>query len=470
MFAAEALIFPTGLVTSAFLTRNLGAEGYGLFSLAAMLVAWIEWTLAALFTKPTIRSVRLAADWKPLGTRILHLDLAAGVSAMAALWLFAPALAEVLNAPRLAGPLRLFAVDIPIFTYVAVHRSMLTGLGAFGLRATAVATRWMARLVLILLLVGAGLSVTGAILASIGASLAELVVARRYDRAPLLAWPRVSTQPFLAYAWPLFLAALATHVYKEIDLFALKALGGTLAETGFYAGARNLSIVTSVFTAAFSPLLLATLSRLMRDGDTEHARDMGRDSVRLILLLVPFAALVAGAPGEIVRLVLGDGFAPAGPLLAWLIFAGLAGALVAVGNTILIAGSRPRWALALALPLVPLAILGHLYAIPRWGPIGAAGVTTLTGCLGGAASLAAVHRAWSILPPAASVARSAGLALAAYLVASTWATPGWTVVLKLAAVSTAIPLVFLVMGEFTPRERSLGRSLLSLDRLGRSRK
>ena len=35
IFAGEALAIPTGLVTAAFLTRRLGPEGYGLFTLAA---------------------------------------------------------------------------------------------------------------------------------------------------------------------------------------------------------------------------------------------------------------------------------------------------------------------------------------------------------------------------------------------------------------------------------------------------
>jgi len=38
VFLAEALLLPTGLLTTAFLTRRLGPEGYGLFLLAAPLV------------------------------------------------------------------------------------------------------------------------------------------------------------------------------------------------------------------------------------------------------------------------------------------------------------------------------------------------------------------------------------------------------------------------------------------------
>jgi O-antigen/teichoic acid export membrane protein len=38
VFLAEALLLPTGLLTTAYVTRKLGPEGYGLFVLAATLV------------------------------------------------------------------------------------------------------------------------------------------------------------------------------------------------------------------------------------------------------------------------------------------------------------------------------------------------------------------------------------------------------------------------------------------------
>lgn len=41
IFLSEALVLPTGLLTAAFLTRRLGPEGYGLLTLASVLVAWM---------------------------------------------------------------------------------------------------------------------------------------------------------------------------------------------------------------------------------------------------------------------------------------------------------------------------------------------------------------------------------------------------------------------------------------------
>lgn len=463
-FAAESLVFPTGLVTVAFLTRWLGAGGFGVFSLAAMIVAWLEWGVVSLFSRTTILSIRGTEDWKPLATRIMHLHLALGLLSGALLFLAAPLVARALSLPSLTGYLRLFALDVPLFLMAHGHRNIATGLGRFSHRARIVASRWISRMILVLVLVGMGLSVTGAILASIAATAIELLVAQRYDRAPFFAWPATSSRRFLSASVPLVIAAMALKVLQDADLFALKALGASSAEAGIFAGARNLAMVTNVFSAAFAPLILSTLVRLVYSGDVDHARDMSRDALRLMLLLLPFAALVAGASDGMVRLILGADFASAAPLLARLVFGGLGVAVMVVGGGILVAGGelgRSAWIMG---TLVPLTIAGHVWAIPRYGALGAAWVTTGAMTVGALATLTAVARMWGVAPPGGTVARVALVSLAAGLAARAWPALGWGLVAQVALLACAIPLTLVGLGEFSRREIRLAWRAVFPDR------
>lgn len=460
LLAAEALIFPTGLVTAAFLTRRLGADGYGVFGLAALTVTWVQWAAVSLLSRATILSVRQAVEWKPLASRILQLHLAAGLAGTAGLWIAAPLVAELLRVPSLSGYLRIFAADVALFVYSNGHRNVVTGLGRFGHRARIVAARSLARMALVIVLVGMGLSIQGAILASIGASVIELLVASRYDRPRLFARPEVSARPFLLSAAPLVAGALALRVVQDADLFALKALGASTAEAGYYAAARNLSVAPLVFAAAFAPLILSTLVRLARDGEVEHARMMARDAERLTLALAPFAALAAGAAGGIVGTVFGPGFAPAAPVLPWLMFAGVAGSVLATGGMILIAGGRLHAQARILVGLIPLAIGGHLWAIPRFGAIGAARVTTFAMVAGAALTLAAVARMWRVRPPAATLLRIAIVSLGVGLAARYLPAGGWGLIGGLAVLAAAIPVALVALGEFDRREIESARSAI----------
>jgi O-antigen/teichoic acid export membrane protein len=197
--------------------------------------------------------------------------------------------------------------------------------------------------------------------------------------------------------------------------------------------------------------------RLTREGEIDHARELARDALRLTLLLVPFTAVAAGASSGIVQLVFGAEFAPAGPILSRLLFAGVAVTVMAVGGTILIAGGRIDRQAWILVSLVPVAIGGHLWAIPRFGPIGAAWVSTCVMVTGVVLTLGAIARMWDIRPPAASLLRIALVSLAAGLGARAWPAAGWELIAELALFCLSIPLALVAMGEFSRRELSVAR-------------
>ncbi|NEP19468.1 MAG: oligosaccharide flippase family protein, partial [Leptolyngbya sp. SIO4C1] len=240
---AEALMLPTGFLTVVFLTRQLGPESYGLFALAATLIAWIEWSINSIFSRTTVKFVGDAIAWQPVATTVIRTQLTCSVLAALTLALLAPAIAAFLHEPALAPLLWLFALEIPLFNLALAHQNILTGLGQFAPRAAITASRWIARLLLIVGLVQLGLSISGAILGSVAASLISLIVCRCYIRPSLWQSSDFSARQLAGYALPLFLSALAVRLYSSVDLIVLKALGGTAEQAGVYAVAQNLALL-----------------------------------------------------------------------------------------------------------------------------------------------------------------------------------------------------------------------------------
>ena len=464
VFLAEALILPTGLLTIGFLSRQLRPDGFGLFALAATLVVWIEVSIDALFSRATVKFVGEAQDWRPIASGIMRLYLAVSSAAAVTLWLLAAPIAGLLNEPALTLYLQLFALDIPVFSLAHAHRDILIGIGRFRQRALATTGRWLVRLALIVILVGLGLSVEGAILGTIGASLVELAICRIYVRPSLFQRSTLPASKLRSYAAPLFLSAVSIFFYERVDLFALKALGGTAMDAGLYGAAQSLALVPGLFAVSFSPLLLSSLSRLLGAGEVQRAEQMARHGMRVTIMLLPFAGMTAGAAPDIIGLVFGSLFLPAAPLLGLLIFAMLAVAMIWVGAAIVTAAGKPRSTLAVAGPLVPLAIVGHLVVIPVWGPTGAALVTTIVAGLGGLAAVVAVRLAWRVWPPVSTVWRSTLVCVLAYALGTIWQVPAPLVPLKITGIGLFIPLCFLLLRELTASEIALARSMFSSPR------
>ncbi len=466
IFAAEALLVPVGVATAAFLSRRFGPEGYGLWTLACALVVWVESNVAAALSRPAIQlSGETGAD-ASVGAAVLRLYTIVGVGLALLLWAASPAVASALGEPELASYLRLLALDVPLFCAAQAHRNLIVGAGLFRERAFISAARWTARLLLVVIFVEASGSLKGALWGSICASVVELLVCRRYARPSLFGRVRqkngdaYTARRLFVYALPLVASALCVSLYNRLDLMMLKALGGTSAEAGVYGVAQNLALLPSLFSFSFAPVLLSTLSRALRDGDEEAARQTARQAMRAVLLLLPLATITAGAATEIVGAIFGAEFLSASAPLRFLIYGSLALLLLAVTSCVFAAAGKALWTLYVAGPLVACAAAGHLVLIPKAGAVGAAFVTASTACAAALVSVGLVRKLWRITPPAVTLWRSAFVSVMVYKLMAFLPGEGLLLAPKLLAAFVFVLAGLLVSGEFTAQELGAARSLM----------
>lgn len=205
IFIAESLMLPTGLLTVAFLTRSLGPEIYGIYSLAAVIVSWLSWTVTATYSHSAIKFVSEAPNQQMVGSFVLRFSLAAGCGTALLVVALAPIITDLLGVTNLSGYLRLFAVEIVFVCLANGHKTILTGLGNFHARAVITAGHWVLRLILIVFFVKLGLSLLGAILGSVVAAFLELLISRFFIRPSLFLQEHFPLRQFWSYSLSLFL-------------------------------------------------------------------------------------------------------------------------------------------------------------------------------------------------------------------------------------------------------------------------
>lgn len=463
VFSAEALLLPTGLVTAIYLTRRLGPADYGLYSLAITLTSWLAWIVGALYSRATVKliseSSAPAPETTPAVTTMLRAYTLTGACGGLALVAGATPLARLFAEENLAVYLRLLSVEVLLFALATAHKDVLVGLRRFRERALCAAARWSARMVLVIGLVHAGLSVAGAVVGSVLATATELAIARWFVRPRFLRSGAAAGGVWQTVA-PLMGYAICIKLFQRIDLFALKALGGSAAEAGFYGAAHNLSVALSLLTLSIAPLLLANMVRLRVSGDGPAARRLCSNTLRLAIGLVPFGAAAAAAADRLLPLLFGARFGPAAPLFSVLIFAEIAMVVAAVATSLIVAADRPRVVLAVSAAMLTAAVAGHATMIPRFGPLGAAAVTTTIAVAGAAAYASLATSFWATRLPAGTIVRSASLALPAAAAASVDLGHTVLVIPQLAAIALAICAAFVLTGELTRREKETVLSAL----------
>jgi O-antigen/teichoic acid export membrane protein len=459
----EGLSLPTGLVTIAILTRVLGPVGYGRFSVAATLVVTLEWLLVAIFARVTVKFVAEADDWRPVAATSFRAYVISGTALGATLWLLADWIANLLGDPLMSGLLRVFALEIPVFAAAAASRNVLVGLASYREQALVAASRWLGRMTLIALFVYIGWSVTGAILGSIGGALIAWILGQAFvGRA---SWGRAGFpyRQLMGLAVPAFLLMLSVRLFDRVGLLMLKALGDSDVEVGFYGATQNLAMIAGIVAMTTTPILISTLTAARRDGNKARAREAASNSIRAALGVLPFAAIVAGSSEEVVELLFGGTFIEAAPLAAWMMLVAETLIVISVATALLIARGRLWRTVLLTAPLLPLSILGHALLIPRYGAVGAAGVTAATGALAAAACVLAAILVWDLRLPVGTLLRSLILAGVAYVAASAWPAPGFLLFVEGTVLSLLVLAGYVLSGELSRDELARIRALLSAE-------
>jgi O-antigen/teichoic acid export membrane protein len=467
MFLTQGLVVSTGFATVAYLTRALGPEGYGQYAIVLTILNWIDLGIGALFSRVTVKMVAESEDWRSVATKVMNSALLVSGTVMLVLWASADRIASALHAPECGWYIRLAAIDIPISTLASTHLQILVGQGRFRLRALVGMTRWIARLLLIVLLVVSGLSVAGALAGCVGASVTELLAVRLYCRPPLFHRGVKLRYSLWSYGLPLLFATLSLRLLDGLDLLMLRMLGGTAEQTGLYSVALTLALLPAMIAPAVSPIVLSSVSRSLHLGQIGEAKSQSRHVLRAVLLLLPVAALIAGMAPEITRLSFGPSFQAAGPLLAVVIFAGMGRLLVHVTEAILTAAGKPGRTTYAIVPVLPVALAGYRLLIPWLGPQGAAWVTVSANGLAALACLLLIYGLLRVVPPPATLVRCIVMSSLIFLLAPLWPVSGLLVLVKGAVFILLIAVAFLLLGELDPHERAWLWSLLHLRGQGR---
>ena len=458
-FAASSLSLPTGIVTAAFLSRILGPANYGALTVAASIVGWVELAITMGFNRAAVKFVAETEDWNSVSTRFLQVQLMVSLLAAFILIIVAPIMASWLHSAELSYYLRLFSLGIPFFALFSVHQSVLVGRGYFGSRACLIAAYWLCRMVLIILFVGIWQSVASAIMAFITTYALMLMSSRFFVNPALVGTSSLSFNNLWDFALPLFCYAVGISLFNRLDLFFTKGLSGIPEAAGFYGAAQNLTIVPALFMASLSPLLLSKLTQLCAQDKKASAKAMIQKALRLTFSLLPFAGMAAGAATEVVVMIYGLSFSPAGRILEILIFGSIGASLIVVSSSALVSADRTELTFYLIIPVVVLAIGGHFAFIPRFGAIGAACVTTVLSWFGACCYLFAVHRVWRVRLPVSTMLRSITVCILAYIFASSWHTSGFLIFLKIPIISMFIIFAVILLREFSSDEMAFVRQL-----------
>lgn len=392
------------------LGRLLGPALFGLYA-----IGWNVFLLLGLTASLGLEHgvVRYAAPlWagdragaRSLARRALGLSLLAATAASLALYLAAPALAELFRKPELVTVLEGFAVGV---LFLSLLRVAAATTRASQRMQFSVAVEDLGQpllhLGLVALLFALGWRLAASIWAAVvsyllAASLALLVLARLLrgaGGAPTTAIPSPAT--LLRFSVPTATAGLLAVFIVWSDRL-LVGYFLSAAETGIYQAASQVSILFHLLLSSFTGMFAPMIASLHHQGQTARLGELFRVTTKWGLYVgLPVFLVVAGLPEDVLVTLLGRDFAAGATPMVVLSTAQLLNlATGAVGMLLIMCGFQRRW-LALSGVALVANVLLNLALIPRFGLLGAATATLIAVAMLFLGGLVVVRRALGLWP------------------------------------------------------------------------
>ncbi|MEV6653441.1 oligosaccharide flippase family protein [Streptomyces sp. NPDC051219] len=275
---------------------------------------------------------------------------------------------------------RLFAVFLPLAT---VSLLLLGATRGYGTVLPFVGVEQIGKPVLrVLLAVPAALLVPGVLtlaaawlVPTLAGGVAAWLALRRCRAVPAgalrktqLPFPR---REFWAFAAPRAVSTVFDISAAWVGVILLSMLA-TTEEAGLYTAIGRIITAVTLLQLAIRLAVAPQISRLLAVGETGQARSLHRISTRwMVLFTWPLFVIVACFPATVLS-VFGAGFDQG--TAALLVLCAASAVNIAVGNaqTVLLMAGKSVWHLVVTGAAFAVHLAIGLFAVPRWGVVGAA--------------------------------------------------------------------------------------------------
>jgi O-antigen/teichoic acid export membrane protein len=395
LITANGVLALVGYIIHFWLGRHLGPADYGTFGVVLYLMTTVNLFLTSGF--PQSASKYIAEDYSRAGSIMRAANRIQLVFCALLFGLYfglAGVIAGLFNDTSLTPYIRISALAIPIYALFSLYGGgYLNGLHKFGRQALASVGDSVAKVGAVFALVLFGFGVGGAITGYIIATLVGFLLAWRFVRPVEKSKVNFGWRKLVGFGIPATLFAATFFLLMSIDLFVVKAIGAGEAETGYYTSATTISKVPYFLFAGLAMTLLPSISKSTSSNNTELTQGYIRQSMRyMLMLLIPVVLLISATAADLLTMVYSSLYIEAASSLSILVFGlGFLSVFFVLSNVIMGSG-KPKVTLGMALPLAGVDIGLNIFLIPRYGLVGAAWATTITGFLGMCA--ASVYMLW----------------------------------------------------------------------------
>jgi len=437
LLAGKLFTYVARLVMTVLVSRLLGADQYGLYSMS-LTAATVAGSIGVLGLDTTL--VRYIARYRGRrdqaglwGTLQMGAFAAlTGLSCGVVLFLTSGYLAvNVFHDPRLAPLFRISSIMVPFLTLIALLAAATQGFR--NMRYTAIAQQFSQPMLRMMLLVGIaltigltpGLATVAYVISTIAVTvLLFYFLNKQFSLRRRWRDGRRDTREIVAFSFPVYVSSLIRNFESHIQTLVL-GVTHNVRSVGIYSVAAHFNLVGQVFHTSITSASMPIISELYdRRQWPELSRYYQVTTKWSFALNLPLFLIVLLFPVPVLSLF-GKGFTEGASVLVILAWVNLIYTGTGLGGAIIDMTGHSRLKLANTIVLVGTSLALNLLLVPRYGMYGAAWAALVGSLIINLARLIEVYVLFGLLPynreilkPGAAGAGGAAISWAVYQAAA----------------------------------------------------
>ena len=353
---------------------------------------------------------------------------------------------------------------LPLSLFSLFLSGYLNGLRLFREQALIKTVFPIARTLLAVILVWAGLAIWGILLAYLISIMIGLAMSyyyiRRFREKKMMP---ISAKPLLLFALPLMAAVLAMALLRNVNILFIKSLLADNISVALYTAAFTLSNISYLVFTALPLTITPAVSKAAAERNVPLVQKYISSSIRYsLLLLLPVAALVSATSSALLSWLYPSSYAQAGPLLAVLIFASTFLVLFYILLAVITASGSPVIELFFSLFFLALLIFLNFLLIPRSGLLGSAYAQLGTSLLAMLGAAAFVFARYKTLVSIVSLLKMVAAATGIYILATYWQYSGTFLLFNYVGLFLLYILILFLFGELGKEDLDLVKKVLRM--------
>lgn len=418
-----------------FVGRHLGPGDYGIFGVVISIIAIIRSVLMSGLSQATSKFTAALPEMAYSIKRIsLKLQIILSGLSCIVVFLCAPFISQLLNAPDLSFYIRLASPIILLMGVYSVPLASLNGLRWFGKQAFTIGFYSIIRFAGVVSLVLLGFGIKGAIFGLLLAPGLALLVGQSLNKLKPVQ-DKFSLRKLTGFAIPIMVFSAGLGCLMNLDLLFVKSLLVNNVQAGYYTSAATISKAPYFMFYALVFTLLPSVSKAHESGDLALVKKYVRQALKYVLIgIIPLAAVVSATSCRLLSLVYSDTYIEGADALSILIWGLSFLTVFLILCTTLTAMGKPIIPMLTMLLLLPLDVILNIVLIRQYALAGAAMATTFTAAAGVIVMGFFLYHLFRISVSPALVVKIAAISAVLFAIAKIFQIRGWLLLAEYGAV------------------------------------